>query len=252
MYTFEFLFYPKSFEEPFINEFDYAMENFTSSLCSNGQIMFDFINTVKYSDHYAYRVVAPEPDSLNEKYYNKYCKQDFLIVSEMSLKEPELRLIGENYNFSDSCSCENSSHYVLYTENRDLSYPVVCGDCERNVPIYKLPRTYDNNNEYYDVWNWQYIYHACDKQFMYGMGERHGYKMMNDIKSPLSVEGLRICALWENLVQKPFYYFLFKYYRKNKPICPKCNENWVNHNKDIKFEYVCEKCRLVSNDICSC
>lgn len=83
---------------------------------------------------------------------------------------------------------------------------------------------------------------------MGGVGERHGYKMMNDPNSELSKEGLRICAYFEEQIKKPFYYYLHKYYTKNKHICPKCKESWINHCDNIQYDYVCNECRLVSSD----
>ena len=248
MFTFEIRFYPKSFKEPFINEFDENMQWFISCLYKNGQILKECQNTVKFSGHYAYRVVAPEMDSLAKKHYNKYCRKFLSTVSEKSLKEPEVYFIGENYDARESCNCENTSHYILFFPYRYIEYPILCGDCHRSVPLYKLPKTYDDE-EYHDVHCWEQVYRACDTQFMNGIGERHGYKMMSDPNSELSREGLRICAYWEKCVKKSFYYFLFKYYKKNKSACPKCNESWVNKDKKMQYDYVCKKCRLVSNDM---
>jgi len=250
MFTFEFHFYPKSFEEHYIDDYDNSIQSFIACLYKNGQILAEW-SVVKFFDHYTCRVVAPEMDSLDEKFHNKYCKEDVSAILEKSLKDFEIHFIGENYDVWDSCGCFSSSHYVLFTDyKKQETYPVVCGDCRNTVPLYKLPKTYaEDYEEYYDVQWWQRIYNACDTQFMSGTGERHGYKMMNDPNSALSKEGLRICAFWEERVKKPFYYYLFKYYKKNKPTCPKCNENWVNHNEKIKYDYVCEKCRLVSNDM---
>jgi len=67
MYTFEIRFYPKTFEEPFIDEYNDDMINFISSLVLNGQVLSDFQNSVKLGDCYAHRVIAPEADSLDEK-----------------------------------------------------------------------------------------------------------------------------------------------------------------------------------------
>ena len=133
-------------------------------------------------------------------------------VIEKSLKAPEIYLIGENYDVQNSCGCENPSHYVLYIRyGLSKEYPIICGDCEKSIPLYKFPKTYTDDEEYHDILCWQRLYSACDTQFMLGIGERHGYKMMNDLNSELSKEGLRICAFLEEKVNKPFYYFLFKY-----------------------------------------
>jgi len=249
MFTFEIRFFPKTFEEPFIDTFDEAMWDFWAALSINGQILPTNEHTIKHNDHYALRVVAPQMDSLDKKHYNKYCKISIESVTEKSKIPPEIHFIGINYDAGKCCACENPSHYILHIPYGSAGYPVLCGNCEMSVPLHKLPRTYDENQEFHDVLCWWKVYKSCDKQFMVGIGERHAYKMMNDPNSHLSEEGLRICTLWEELVKKPFYYFLFKYYKKNKPTCPKCGENWVNDNGNFNYNYVCEKCRLVSNDL---
>jgi len=78
--------------------------------------------------------------------------------------------------------------------------------------------------------------------------------MISDPKSKLSKEGRRLCKKMEKLTKKPFYYFLYNWYKDNKKTCPKCKKNWVNkdwdsNKKKIRYEYVCKKCRLVSNDM---
>lgn len=249
MYTYEYLFFPKTFEEPEIDEFDDRMQWFIASLAKNGQILSAFQNTVKYADHYAYRVVALEMDSIDEKYNNKYTVQFLEEVIEMSAKPPELVFVGENYDIEDCCVCEAPSHYILFSESGFYAPPILCGDCKSPVPLYKFPKTYDNS-EYYNLLGWQKVYQSCDRQFMEGIGERHGYKMMNDPDSLLSQEALKYCNMLEEKTGKPFYYYLFRYYSKNKLFCPKCKEAWKNNDQDkIHYEFVCHKCRLVSNDI---
>lgn len=249
MFTYEYRFYPKTFDKPEIDKFDNEMQWFIVSLSHNGQILSAYQNTVKYADHYACRVVALEKDSLNEKYNNKYTIKFLGNVKEMSLKPPELIWIGENYDIEDGCLCEAPSHYILCAHYADEAPPILCGDCQKSVPLYKFPKTYDNS-EYYDLLSWQKVYQACDRQFFNGIGERYGYKMMHNPNSALSKEALQYCEFLEEKVGKPFYYFLFTYYRKNKPFCPKCGESWKNSEGDrIWYDYVCHKCRLVSNDI---
>ncbi len=245
MYTYEYRFYPKSADDEYINNIYW----FIASLVNNGQILNEYQNTVKLEDCYACRVVALEMDSLSEKYWNKYSVKFFKEVEEMSARPAQLLLIGENYDDEDCCTCKSPSHYVLQTNMASALPPVCCGDCNKPVPLYKFPKTYDNS-EYYDLLGWQKTYRSCDRQFYQGIGERHGYRMMNDPDSMLSKEALRYCAFFEEKTGIPFFYFLFKYYSPNKPVCPKCGEPWKNRDTGkIHYDYVCHKCRLVSNDI---
>lgn len=249
LYTFEFCFYPKTFDRPAIDAFDDSMQWFLSALYKNGQILSHYQNTVKFENHYACRVTAPEMDSLEEKYWNTYCKEFYKEVTGHSRRKPYLHFIGENYDVEDCCRCSSPSHYILMSEFATHTSPVLCGDCMKAVPLYKLPKTY-YEEEYYDLLGWQKVYESCDRLFMDGIGERFGYKMMHDPKSMLSVEGRRICQFLEEKTGKPFYYFLFQYYSKNKAACPLCGEKWNNEDRTkIRYDYACRHCRVVSNDI---
>ena len=140
-----------------------------------------------------------------------------------------------------------SSHYILDDDVSEFSSPILCGDCNRSVPLYRFPKT--SHDEYFDVLSWQEVYRACWMQYLQGIGERHGYRMMHSYKSDLAIEGHRICTYLETQTGKPFYYFLFKYYSYNRKTCSCCGEPWVNLDQKYKYGYVCHKCRLVSDDI---
>lgn len=251
MFTYEYRFYPRSFDTLELDDFIDNMQWFLSSLCKNGQILSGWQNTVRCDDYFACRFVALEMDSLSEKYGNCYTSRFFGDVADGSAKPPELIYIGENYDVEDCCTCETSSHYVLYTNCMADGPPVVCGDCKRAVPLYRFPKTYDDS-EYYNLLGWQKVYQSCDRQFLEGIGERHGYRMMHDPASALSREALGYCRMMEEKVGRPFYYFLFNYYGRNKPCCPGCGEPWLNLKTDgsskIHYDYVCHHCRLVSDD----
>lgn len=87
---------------------------------------------------------------------------------------------------------------------------------------------------------------------MEGIGRHYGYKMMHNVDSALSKEALRYCKVLEEKVNKPFYYFLFNYYNKNKLLCPKCGKLWINQKIEtiykVHYDCVCHRCRLVSNN----
>jgi predicted nucleic acid-binding Zn ribbon protein len=249
MYTFEYRFYPKQFDKDFIEGYEDDMWWFISSLCKSGLALESCQNTIKFDKYYAYRIIAPEKGCLNDGNYNKYNVSFLKDLVEKSTKLPELEYIGENCDVIDCCTCENPSHYILFIENNSEEMPIICGDCMAPVPLYKFPKTYDDT-EYFDILNWQKTYKACDMQFMQGIGEKHGYRMMNDPDSQLSTEGLRICSFLEEKTGKPFYYYLFRWYTNNKPLCPKCGEAWANKEPDkYNYDFVCHRCHLVSNNM---
>ncbi|WP_310605471.1 DUF2310 family Zn-ribbon-containing protein [Anaerosporobacter sp.] len=51
------------------------------------------------------------------------------------------------------------------------------------------------------------------------------------------------------LSAKPLYYFMFKYYSKNRKECSCCGDSWENSNQKYRYDYVCHRCRLVSEDM---
>ena len=154
MYTYEYRFYPRSFEPEELDVFIDNMQWFISCLYKNGQILSEFQNTVKCAEYFACRIVAPERDSLSEKYGNRYTREFFEDVCKDSAKPPELLYIGENYDVEDSCTCEAPSHYILFSECLWAASPIICGDCKCPVPLYKFPKTYDGT-EYFDLLGWQ-------------------------------------------------------------------------------------------------
>lgn len=246
MFTFEYRFYPKATEEPESDEFEDTIHWFMAMLYKNGQMLWDYHNMEKADDSYICRVVAPEKISLESKLYNEYCKECFHKIENLSKKLPELVFIGENYDAEDCCVCKESSHYILDGDLSESESPVICGDCGRPAPLYRFPKT-NCDTEYFDILNWQNVYRACWQQFLQGIGERHGYRMLHSYKSELAVEGRRICTDLEIRIQKPVYYFLFQYYSNNRKTCC-CGGPWVNLNKSLLYDYVCQQCRLVSND----
>jgi predicted nucleic acid-binding Zn ribbon protein len=249
LFTFEYRFYPLQFDDDFMNAFDDNMRWFLSTLITNGLVLHTWQNTVKYDKYYACRLTAPEVDSLDKSYYNKNILESYKALVEKSSRPPVFIYIGENYNEMESCDCESPSHYVLLTEQKSSASPILCGDCLSPVPLYAFPKTDDEHDiDYIDILLWQDLYQACELQFISGIGERHGYEMIHSAASALTKEGRRICRVLEEKTGKPFYYFIYDYYAKNKPVCPICGESWVNEDLDqFDYDYVCHTCRLVSD-----
>ncbi|MCG8348945.1 MAG: Zn-ribbon-containing protein, partial [Chloroflexales bacterium] len=89
-----------------------------------------------------------------------------------------------------------------------------CGDCFDQAPLYRLPKTYDD--EYYDIIEWQSNYQACDTLFMNSVVlERATNREMSRIESALSQEGCQICRRIEQLTGVPTYYRVQKHYGRS-------------------------------------
>lgn len=246
MYTYEFCFYTKSDLNE--EEFLYSLQNYMSSLILNGQILEEYQNLVKYKDHFKCRFVIPERKALNSFSNNNYDEKFRKKLTEFLVEEIKCIEIGINADVDRACECEKSEYYILSGDNDYAVSPILCGNCNKSIPLYKLPKTYENS-DYYDILNWQKTYKAYDSLFMNSYSERHAYKMINSIDSKMVKEGRRICAFIQEVTKIPVYYFLFKYYKKNSNTCPGCGEYWVFHQKDGIYSHVCHTCKLISKDI---
>ena len=74
MYTFDYYFYPKQCDSVFLDEYTSTMDAFLAALISNGQVINGHDHMIFSDNNYIYSFYAPEKDSLNEKYYNTYCR----------------------------------------------------------------------------------------------------------------------------------------------------------------------------------
>lgn len=204
-------------------------------------------NTIESEGRFVTYFLAPEPDSLDMKYANKYVDDFYKKILSLYSQEPTTQLLGKSSDYKLSCMCENPSWYMLYSDFTTNESPIVCGDCGKTVPLYKLPKILEED-EYSSVLYWQKAYNACDRLFMEGIAERTAYMQLSKPKSDLSQLGLKICTDFENLVGKPFYCFLYRYNSPHKPICPVCPEPWkLDKDNKLFVDYQCKKCRLVAD-----
>jgi predicted nucleic acid-binding Zn ribbon protein len=212
-------------------------------LYRNGQIYRDY-ELVKTDIAYCAFVTLPERDSLDDKYAGFFVRDYTQRVNKWFALSFEY--IGENLGYGEPCVCENPSWYYLNAQVNDCS-PVVCGDCRRRRPLYRLPYImgYD---EFYPLRGWQHSYFSMDTIWFHGVSDRFSYRQMRDPNSSLSKEGRELCGAFEKATGKPFYYFLFYNYgsRKNK-LCPICGKPWQKiEGGDDDVNKRCEDCRLIA------
>lgn len=216
--------------------------DYLGCLYKNGQILKNY-ELIDIEDKLCAFVTFPNDDALNEmnnniyvnKFKNKIC-MNYEIV---------LELVGRSMNHDVSCTCENPSWYILYTNYALIESPVVCGDCGKIVPLYKLPHIHDH--EYYDVIGWQMAYKNIDSLWMYGLSDRFTLRQLHNSNSQLSIEGRSICKAFEEKTGKPFYYYIFQNRITNKK-CPICNSEWQFVKVGSLIDYKCNCCRIVTNN----
>lgn len=215
---------------------------FLGCLYKNGQILKGY-ELIEGNDGLWALVTLPDDEALNTEnnniYVNKYliAAQEYFDVAT----EP----LGRNMNQDDSCCCKEPSWYMLYTDWTLSESPIVCGDCGKAIPLYRLPHILDSD-EHHGVVGWQEVYQSTDKLWIYGLSDRFTFKQMYDPRSQLSKDGMDICKAFEEKTGKPFYYYLFNMYKTNK-VCPICGADWKISGEKTFVDYKCAKCRLVAD-----
>ena len=225
------------------------------SLCGswrmNGQMLNRHFPLVENSNNFIVYVNTPESDSLSSKYNNTYVSKEHKKLVQVGLKYPTIIIKGKEPQALKICDCDNKS-YILYTNYLTLEAPLRCGDCFGIVPLYKIPKTYDD--EYYNVISWQSDYQACDSlQMNCKVGDRWATNQLSKPDSALSRQGLDVCKKIESITGKKVYYYLYRDRGKSlkeekKRKCPSCDAIWYEkEQRHNLFDFVCERCHLLSN-----
>jgi predicted nucleic acid-binding Zn ribbon protein len=240
------------------DQLDQISYEMLGSLYKNGQIVNWDFQIAKSAGMLRTFVMILEPDALDLKYANKYVRAAIDSAILVGMGEPKITILGESPNISESttCSCQSDT-YILYTHYLAIGSPVKCGNCLADIPLYYLPKTYDGD-EYYDIIMWARDYHSCDTLQMHcTTGERFGLRQMSDPQSSLAKQGRKICDRLTELTGKLTYYHLFRYKvrttlaKEKQRKCPGCGGEWLLTNSSLRFQFKCDRCRLVSNLSCS-
>jgi predicted nucleic acid-binding Zn ribbon protein len=192
-----------------------------------------------------------EKNSLDKKFNNFYVNRQIEKIEKLCNSKLTLRTAGKSSNtYKTTCKCLKSDFYILITNYVSIESPLTCGNCNKSIPLYRLPQYYDYG--YMPILSWETNYISCDSlQMNCEVGERWALNQMQDITSQLSKQGLEICSKIEELTSVPTYYYLHNYKKYKgdqltRP-CPSCNKKW-----DLKtplhnhFDFKCDTCKIVS------
>jgi len=192
-----------------------------------------------------------EKNSLNSKFNNSYVQNQIKKIESSYSAKVLFSLIGKtSENYNGSCNCGKSDFYILITNYITIQSPITCGNCFKSVPLYSLPK-YDDDG-YMPILSWETNYRACDDlQMNCEVGEMWALNQMQEYKSQLSKQGIKICKRVSELTNTPTFYYLFNY-RKVKgdqlsQFCPGCNLKWSLEVKiDDYYDFKCDECCLIS------
>lgn len=221
----------------------YLLWDYLGTLYKNGQILKGY-DLVKHGSEYHAFVTVPENDALEEKHHNHYgiialakLEEVFLITSEE---------MGKNMSCNDSCKCEQPSGYMLYSDFCLQESPLICWDCGKSVPLYKLPYI-GNEKEHYQVVSWQQAYNSVDQLWMNCLSDRFTYHQLTSPQSQLSKEGRDICTELEKEMGRPVYYYLYHEHEKMTN-CPVCGKPWSESGHKEIVALKCDACRLATDE----
>lgn len=217
----------------------------------NGQIAGREWGSAEVNGAFQTTMLCPEITALSSALDNFYVHAAKDDLTQAGFSEPVYRIIGKDVDGSEPCACSQASTYILSTNYLTLESPVRCGTCFQPVPLYRLPRTHQD--EYYDIVCWQSDYQACDNLFMNSQVlEQSTHRELSQIRSNLSQIGRRICQLIEQRTGVITYYALMKHLGRSRSseqrrLCPSCGGQWALPTPWHNFDFRCDACRLVSN-----
>ena len=229
------------------------INSYLHSLRMNGQVLGREFSMIKKQNIFSSYVFIPEKISLNNCFSNVYVCKCYEELKKAHIKITKT-IIGKDIDSASLCKCAFQNTYILYSNYLTLESPLRCGNCFGVIPLYKIPKTY-NNEDYYDIKSWESDYQCCDTlQMGCSVGEKFATKQMSEYNSVLSKYGIMVCKKIANLTGKNVYYYLYRYVStssKHKEVnrkCPSCGGEWFLEKRIHNlFDFKCDTCFLLSN-----
>ncbi len=222
----------------------------------NGQVLGREFPIAQTKGAYTAFVQTPDKDSLGSQFNNKYVRKNLHRLDE-KFTAPQVSLLGKDPNSSSLCECISPSSYILYTTYLSTESPLKCGDCFSEIPLYKIPKTFDD--EYYNILHWVSDFQNCDHlQMNCTVGERFALNQLSNLSSPLTKEGLSVRDSIQDVTGKKTFYYLYKGSGRNHESeiarkCPSCGGEWFLEERFHGiFDFVCKGCALLSNIAWNC
>ncbi len=208
-------------------------------LRKTGQVYENF-HVVTEDGGYGVYVIMPGADALELE----FCSEESVdIIKKLAaIFSLKVTALGAAVTCEDSCECESSSWYMLYTDLATEESPVVCGDCGKPVPLYKLPAIPDKEGQS-NFLNWQDQFKALQKLDMYNYAPAFTDREMYDVNSRINKMGRALCRALEGAKNLPVFYHL-EQKKVDGSVCPLCGREWSRTaNEDISGK-LCTFCRI--------
>jgi predicted nucleic acid-binding Zn ribbon protein len=233
------------------NELWHAFNGLLGFLRHNGQLIGRYMQPFAKDGRISATFPTATEDALDKQHHNKYVVDGIGKLEELCGQKLEIEWVGYGEDQEKSiCDCTKHKHFLLYYYGEYS--PIVCGSCEKQLPLFKMPKLYDNT-EYWNLTNWQSAYQGCVLiDLNCGTGERWAIRQQCDYNSGLSKQGREVAAKITEITGVKTYYFLSNFSKRSRKKdierpCPSCGGEW--HLEKSIHGYVhhkCDKCLLMS------
>lgn len=233
------------------NKIDYPFVYlFMQDLYANGQIDKEY-HIIKENNYYQAYVLLTGIDAIKDEYFSPWAlkeKEKFDISFFVKAFEDEC---------NKECCCESRSGYFLTLNDLCFDGIIICKDCMKKVPLYKIKKA-TNEDFIFELVELKETYEELNglriKKLYSEFGE-------NELKNNLSIfnkKGITLSKMLSKYLKKDVYYLINnptdgveEFGKENQVSCPNCKELLVNSNKKDRLENkinICEKCKFAFNE----
>jgi predicted nucleic acid-binding Zn ribbon protein len=240
--------YNKSVDE---NELWHAFNQLLGSLRHNGQVIGREMQPYKNKNRMYATIFTAAENTLDNKYRNKYVKDNIALLEKLCGSKIEIKYAGTTEDEGHSiCNCKKHQHFLLRYFNQFS--PLLCGTCNKAVPLYKLPKLHDFG--YWNITGWQSNYKACViLDVNCTVGEKWAIKQQCYCNSELSKQGRQVAKDIKAATGTKTYYYLSNFSRRSKAKdiarpCPGCSGSWRLQKEMHDYVWFkCDSCLLMSS-----
>ena len=220
----------------------------------NGQIISEHEPLFMESNFIKCNVSTLEIDSLLIKHNTNKVNDQISEIENLFLSAPTFKLHNHVPIVDEIpvCTCKKSKSNILTASCLFKKSPIECGDCFRQIPLYKMIHLREEVKE--SILNWQKNYECCEHLQMSGLVSKEWASVqMANHKSELSKIGINFCNELFTVTGIPTFYYLLNCNKDGlkseiNNLCPKCNGDWrLSDPTLLSYHFQCNNCKLISD-----
>lgn len=209
-------------------------------LRKTGQVYENF-QVVSEGEAYAVYVIMPGADALGLE----FCTEESVeIIRKLAvIFSLKVEPVGKSVTCEDSCTCAAPTWYMMYSDLATEVSPLVCGDCGKPVPLYKLPAVLDKEGQS-NFLNWQDQMKAIQRLDMYNYAHDFTSAEVTSPSSRINKMGRALCRAMEKAKSVPVFYHLERNTQTPADVCPICGREWSRTANEEISGKLCTFCRV--------